>query len=173
MQFDIIDHNVSTTTNIFLIIANIINLFYNIPQMYKTYKRKSTKDLSAWFLLLRIIGNSIWIEYAIEVNSLLMLINNIVTVLSSMFVGYYKLIEIINDRKINDRKINDRKINDRKINNRKINDRKINDRKINDRKINNIKDDNIDTNTDNIDNNNDNNIDNNNDIKLDEIKLLN
>ena len=153
MQFDIIDHNVSTTTNIFLIIANIINLFYNIPQMYKTYKRKSTKDLSAWFLLLRIIGNSIWIEYAIEVNSLLMLINNIVTVLSSMFVGYYKLIEIINDRKINDRKINDRKINDRKINN--------------------IKDDNIDTNTDNIDNNNDNNIDNNNDIKLDEIKLLN
>ena len=143
MQFDIIDHNVSTTTNIFLIIANIINLFYNIPQMYKTYKRKSTKDLSAWFLLLRIIGNSIWIEYAIEVNSLLMLINNIVTVLSSMFVGYYKLIEIINDRKINDRKIN------------------------------NIKDDNIDTNTDNIDNNNDNNIDNNNDIKLDEIKLLN
>jgi uncharacterized protein with PQ loop repeat len=49
MRFDIIDHNVSTTTNIFLVIANIINLFYNIPQMYKTYKCKSTKDFSGIF----------------------------------------------------------------------------------------------------------------------------
>ncbi len=99
MQFDIIDHNVSTTTNVFLIIANIINLFYNIPQMYKTYKCKSTKDFSGTFLLLRIIGNLIWIEYAIELNSMLMLINNIVTVLSSIFIGYYKLNEIIHDYK--------------------------------------------------------------------------
>ena len=58
MQFDIIDHNVSTTTNVFLVIANIINLFYNIPQMYKTYKCKSTKDFSTTFLLLRIYLNS-------------------------------------------------------------------------------------------------------------------
>ena len=98
MQFDIIDHNVSTTTNVFLVIANIINLFYNIPQMYKTYKCKSTKDFSTTFLLLRIIGNTIWIEYAIEVNSLLMLTNNIVTVISSLFIGYYKLNEIIQKR---------------------------------------------------------------------------
>jgi len=99
MQFDIIDHNVSTTTNVFLIIANIINLFYNIPQMYKTYKCKSTKDFSGMFLLLRILGNLIWIEYAIEIDSMLMLINNIVTVISSLFIGYYKLNEIIKDYK--------------------------------------------------------------------------
>ena len=99
MQFDIIDHNVSITTNIFLVIANIINLFYNIPQMYKTYKCKSTKDFSPTFLLLRVIGNMIWIEYAIEINSLLMLINNLVTVFSSLFIGYYKLNEILEERK--------------------------------------------------------------------------
>lgn len=99
MQFDIIDHNVSTTTNIFLIIANIINLFYNVPQMYKTYKCKSTKDFSGTFLLLRIIGNIIWCEYAIEVNSLLMLLNNLVTIISSLFIGYYKLNEILEERK--------------------------------------------------------------------------
>jgi len=99
MQFDIIDHNVSTTTNIFLVIANIINLFYNIPQMYKTYKCKSTKDFSGTFLLLRIIGNTIWVEYAIEVNSFLMLLNNMVTIISSLFIGYYKLNEILEERK--------------------------------------------------------------------------
>jgi MtN3 and saliva related transmembrane protein len=99
MQFDIIDHNVSITTNVFLVIANIINLFYNIPQMYKTYKCKSTKDFSPTFLLLRIIGNTIWIEYAIELNSFLMLLNNIVTVFSSLFIGYYKLNELLQQRK--------------------------------------------------------------------------
>jgi MtN3 and saliva related transmembrane protein len=85
--------------NIFLVIANIINLFYNIPQMVTTYKRKSTKDFSTTFLVLRIVGNLIWIGYAIEVNSLLMLINNVVTVLSSVFISYYKALEIIEDYK--------------------------------------------------------------------------
>jgi len=88
------DENVSFTMNIFLIIANIINLIYNIPQIVKTYQTKSTKDFSGWFLSLRVLGNLIWIAYAIEVNSLLMLINNIVTVVSSMFIGYYKIIEL-------------------------------------------------------------------------------
>ena len=45
---------------------------------YKTYKCKSTKDFSGTFLLLRIIGNTIWTEYAIEVNSFLMLLNKLV-----------------------------------------------------------------------------------------------
>lgn len=94
MKFDIIDSNVSTTMNVFMIIANIINLAYNIPQMIMTYNRKTTGDISGWFLFLRIIGNGIWIQYAIEVESLLMLTNNIVTVFASLFVGYYKMMEL-------------------------------------------------------------------------------
>ena len=85
MDFSIIDPNVSTTMNVFMIIANIINIFYNIPQMTKTYKRKTTGDISGTFLLFRILGNMIWIGYAVEVKSFLMLTNNIVTVLSSSF----------------------------------------------------------------------------------------
>jgi len=100
MKFDFLDENVSTTMNVFLIIANVINLFYNIPQMILTYKRKSTKDISASFLILRIIGNSIWIAYAIEVNSFLMLINNCITVFSSFFIGYFKVLEISNETEI-------------------------------------------------------------------------
>jgi uncharacterized protein with PQ loop repeat len=93
------DKNVSLQMNVLLIIANIINLVYNIPQLVKTYKTKSTIDFSEWFLFLRILGNIIWIAYAIEVESLLMLINNIVTVLSSIFIGYYKVIELYTNRK--------------------------------------------------------------------------
>jgi len=37
MKFEIIDDNISMTMNVFIIIANIINIVYNIPQMVKTY----------------------------------------------------------------------------------------------------------------------------------------
>jgi uncharacterized protein with PQ loop repeat len=111
MKFSFIDKNVSTTMNVFLVIANVINLVYNIPQVVKTCKTKSTKDFSGWFLSLRFIGNTIWIGYAIEIDSLLMLINNIVTVVASgiitgiminnMYKAYllrhYKSIEELNN----------------------------------------------------------------------------
>jgi uncharacterized protein with PQ loop repeat len=97
MQFKILDPNVSLTMNVFLVIANIINLIYNLPQVWTTYKRKSTRDFSSWFLFLRIVGNLIWVAYAVEVASLLMLINNVVTVAASAFVAYYKVREIMAD----------------------------------------------------------------------------
>lgn len=61
--------------------------------MVHTYKTKSTKDFDVWFVILRIVGNMIWMVYAIDKNSLLMLINNSVTVFSSLFIGYYKFFE--------------------------------------------------------------------------------
>jgi MtN3 and saliva related transmembrane protein len=99
MQLTLLDQNVSITMNVFLSIANIINLIYNVPQVIKTYKTKSTKDFSSWFIFLRILGNIIWIVYAIEIDSLQMLINNCVTVLASLFIGYYKSMEIYKERK--------------------------------------------------------------------------
>jgi MtN3 and saliva related transmembrane protein len=109
MKMDIMDPNISFTMNIFVIIANVINLIYNIPQVMKTYKTKSTKDFSTTFLLLRIIGNIIWTAYAIEVNSMLMLINNSITVIASTFIAYYKIIELhtiyINKKKVDDDEI--------------------------------------------------------------------
>ena len=100
MQFDIIDPNVSTAMNVAMVIANIINLAYNIPQMIKTYKLRTTSDISGWFLFLRMVGNGIWIGYAVEIGSLMMLTNNIVTVVSSVFIGYFKLLEDYEQRNL-------------------------------------------------------------------------
>ena len=66
--------------------------------MVKTYKCKSTKDLSSWFLFLRVIANIIWVGYAIEVDSMMMLINTVVTVVASIFISYYKVIELNQER---------------------------------------------------------------------------
>lgn len=98
MKFEIFDPNVPLSMNILLVIANVLNLIYNIPQMVHTYRRKSTRDLSTWFLFLRILGNLIWVVYSVYIANLLMLINNVVTVAASVFVGYYKVREIIKDR---------------------------------------------------------------------------
>jgi len=99
MKFDIMDPNVSLTMNVFIIIANIINIIYNVPQMIKTYKTKSTKDFSETFLIMRIVGNSIWLGYSVEVDSFPMLFSNLVTIIATVFIGYYKVLEIIRERR--------------------------------------------------------------------------
>lgn len=99
MKFEPMDQNVPLSINIMLIIANVLNLIYNIPQMVQTYRTKSTRDFSSWFLSLRIVGNGIWLVYSGYIGNLLMLLNNLVSVLASLFIGYYKLLEIIQDRK--------------------------------------------------------------------------
>jgi MtN3 and saliva related transmembrane protein len=100
MKFEPLDPNVPLGMNVMLIIANVINVVYNIPQMVKTYQMKSTRDFSGWFLSLRILGNAIWVVYSIYVANLLMLINNVVTVVASVFVGYYKVREMLQDRRL-------------------------------------------------------------------------
>ena len=98
MHFSIFDENVSTTMNVFLVIGNIINLIYNIPQMVKTYKSKSTGDFSPTFLFMRVAGNIIWLAYSIELNEFLFLFSNVVSVFSSVFISYYKLAELLDYR---------------------------------------------------------------------------
>jgi MtN3 and saliva related transmembrane protein len=95
MDFSIFDDKVSTTMNVFLVIGNIINLVYNIPQIVKTYQTKSTKDFSSTFLFMRVIGNCIWLAYSIELREFLFMVSNVVSVFSSIFISYYKVLEIV------------------------------------------------------------------------------
>ena len=107
MIVSILDPNVSTTMNVFIVIANIINMSYNIPQMIHTYKTKSTKDFDVWFIVLRCVGNIIWLVYSIYLNIFLMMFNNLITVIASIFIGYYKLLEILEKKNLNKKETND------------------------------------------------------------------
>ena len=100
MKFEFFDPELPLSINILLVTANVINLVYNIPQIVHTYKTKSTRDFSGWFLSLRIVGNAIWVVYAIYISNLLLLINNVVTVAASVFVAWYKVKEILAKRRI-------------------------------------------------------------------------
>ena len=94
MKFSVNDPNVNLPMNIFLVIGNIINIIQNVPQVYKTYKTKSTGDFSGWFLLMRIIANIIWTAYAVVIGSFPMICNNSITILSTSYIGIYKLREL-------------------------------------------------------------------------------
>ena len=100
MEIKILDPNVNLTMNIFIIIGNFITVFQNVPQVIKTFKVKSTRDFSSIFLFMRLVACFIWGAYSIEINSLLMLINNLITLSSTLFIGYYKMKEIISDYKL-------------------------------------------------------------------------
>jgi uncharacterized protein with PQ loop repeat len=116
MHINILDQNVSLPMNVFIIIGNVITLVQNVPQVIKTYQVKSTRDFSAIFLSLRVIACLIWGAYSIEISSLLMLINNLITLLSTIFLGYYKVKEIIYDYK--NKRVNVyMEVNDNNINN--------------------------------------------------------
>ncbi len=99
MHIKILDPNVGIPMNVFIIMGNIITLFQNVPQVIKTYKVKSTRDFSSIFLLMRITACFIWGAYSIEIESLLMLINNLITLFSTLFLSYYKTKETIQDYK--------------------------------------------------------------------------
>ena len=78
--------------------------------MIHTYKTRSTKDFDVWFIVLRCIGNTIWLVYSIYLNIFLMMLNNLITVVSSIFIGYYKLLEIVEQKKLYKNQINDEDI---------------------------------------------------------------
>ena len=81
------------TMKVFLVIANAINVVYNVPQMVQTYKTGSAGDINEWFIGLRIVGNSIWAVYGAFIGSTLLLTNSCVTIIASFFLAYYKVRE--------------------------------------------------------------------------------
>jgi len=76
-----------------LVIANVLNVVYNMPQVVQTYKTRSAGDINKWFLALRIVCSAIWVLYGLFIGSALLMLNNCVTISASVFISYYKVRE--------------------------------------------------------------------------------
>jgi uncharacterized protein with PQ loop repeat len=88
--------NIAFKNNI-LIVCNIINVIYHVPQIVKTYKTKSVKDFDPYYLFLGNLHSLCWVMYSISDNNYLMLFNSCITVFSISFVSYYKINSYISD----------------------------------------------------------------------------
>lgn len=58
----------------------------SLPQIYKIYKRKSAKDISALSFSFYILGGIIWMLYGIELKSFAVIFSNSLSVLTSAIV---------------------------------------------------------------------------------------
>ena len=57
-------------------VFGVINGFANLPQIYKIFKRKSAKDISAATYMILSVGSIVWVLYGIEIMNVPILVMN-------------------------------------------------------------------------------------------------
>ncbi len=73
-----------------LVAATLTTAAY-VPQVYKTWKEKSTKDISLSMYAVLLTGVLLWLVYGIYLNSLPIILSNIVTSLLLLFMLLMKI----------------------------------------------------------------------------------
>lgn len=63
-----------------------------VPQVYKTWKEKSTKDISLVMYTILLIGVLMWLYYGFSLHSLPIMIANLVTAVLLIIMTVLKLI---------------------------------------------------------------------------------
>ena len=71
--------------------AGILVVISLLPQVIKSWKTKSTKDISLWRYVIYIIGLAFWIVYAIIINNGPVAVMNGIGLLLALSILYLKL----------------------------------------------------------------------------------
>ena len=71
--------------------AALLTTIAFLPQLYKTWKTKSADDVSLIMLVLFIIGLICWIIYGLKINSLPILVANIITFIFNFSILILKI----------------------------------------------------------------------------------
>jgi MtN3 and saliva related transmembrane protein len=79
------------TIEIIGLIAATLTTACFIPQVYKVYKEKSTKDISLVMYIVFMIGLALWLWYGIEKDSISMILANSGTLLLAIAIFIAKL----------------------------------------------------------------------------------
>ncbi len=79
-------------TNIELVglLAGALTSIAFLPQVVKTWKSKSAKDLSLGMFLVFFLGVALWLTYGIIINDLPMIMANTLTLTLSGVILYFK-----------------------------------------------------------------------------------
>ncbi|MEE9362571.1 MAG: SemiSWEET transporter [Cellulophaga sp.] len=72
-------------------IAAVLTTGAYVPQVYKIWKEKSTKDISLSMYFVMLTGVLLWLVYGIHYNSIPIIVANIVTAILLVFVLILKL----------------------------------------------------------------------------------
>jgi len=72
-------------------IAAILTTSAYVPQVYKTWKTKSAGNISLTMYIAMFIGIILWLIYGIHLNSLAMIVANIVTAILTLIILIFKI----------------------------------------------------------------------------------
>ena len=84
--------------DLFGFLAAFLTTIAFLPQLYKTWKTKSADDVSLIMLILFIIGLICWIIYGISINSIPILVANIITFIFNFSILILKITYIKNKK---------------------------------------------------------------------------
>ena len=71
--------------------AAVLTTVAFLPQVIKTWKQKSAKDISLGMYIIFISGVTCWFIYGVLLENLPMILANVVTLILAGFVLYFKL----------------------------------------------------------------------------------
>jgi len=77
--------------DLFGFLAALLTTIAFLPQLYKTWKTKSADDVSLIMLILFIIGLFFWIIYGLSINSVPILVANIITFIFNFSILILKI----------------------------------------------------------------------------------
>ncbi len=72
------------------ILAGILTTVSFLPQVMKTWKSRSAKDLSLGMFLIFSLGIALWLVYGILINDLPVILANMVTLVLSLTLLFFK-----------------------------------------------------------------------------------
>ncbi len=72
-------------------IGGVLTTSSFLPQVYKTWKTKSTESLSLPMLLLLLSGVCFWLVYGVYKDSLSLILSNLITLFSGGILVFFKL----------------------------------------------------------------------------------
>lgn len=81
-------------------IAAIFTAMSFLPQALKIIKTKDTTSISLSMYILFVLGVISWLIYGIYLGDMAIIIANIITFCFSSIVLYYKVVEIMSERKV-------------------------------------------------------------------------
>lgn len=79
------------SANIVGYIASAVTVFTFLPQVIKTWKEKSAKNVSLLMFIIAITNEILWIAYGVMRDDMVIILTNIVMMCMASFMIYLKL----------------------------------------------------------------------------------
>jgi len=73
------------------IIAGVLSCTTFLPQIIKTYKSKSTEDVSLLMFIIAALGSALWLIYGVLIQSFALTFTNVIVLIFSLIMLFFKI----------------------------------------------------------------------------------